>query len=458
MAIVRGNDSSEWIDWPRTTDNADTVYGYGGVDRIYGHAGNDLIFGGTEGDWLYGMGDNDTLKGGGGADHLYGGSGIDTAGYDDSSAGVYVDLSTGYGSWGDADGDVLNSIENLSGSAYLDRLIGNDGANTLFGSGGDDGLFGGRGADTLNGGSGTDYASYYDEDLTEGVFVSLVTGRGIGGNAEGDRLISIEDLQGSTLVDVLVGNEGPNHFYGLNGNDSLKGGGGVDTLEGESGDDILDGGSDADHMIGRDGNDTYYVDNASDEVIERGGWGTDTVRASVSYALTAGADVETLTTTDDNGTAGLTLTGNASGNTVRGNNGNNVINGGDGNDTLIGLGGQDSFLFDTPLDDEIIVDPDTNVDRITDFNVTNDTIRLDATIFSSSLTPDNSVAGSQFHVGAAAGDVNHRIIYNNATGAVLYDSDGTGTTPHIQFATLSAGLADLTDPDPLTNFDFFVIA
>jgi len=54
-------------------------------------------------------------------------------------------------------------------------------------------------------------------------------------------------------------------------------------------------------------------------------------------------------------------------------------------------------------------------------------------------------------IGAAAQDANDRIIYNNATGALLYDSDGVGGIAAIQFATLSTGLA-------LTNLDFFVVA
>jgi serralysin len=137
---------------------------------------------------------------------------------------------------------------------------------------------------------------------------------------------------------------------------------------------------------------------------------------------------------------------------VRGNAGANVLNGGDGNDELTGLGGEDLFLFNTPLDATF------NVDTITDFNVADDTIRLDATIFSSGLTSNNSVASSQFIVGTAALDANHRIIYDNASGDVFYDSDGTGPTAAIRFARLSAGLSDPTDLDPLTNFDFFVIA
>ena len=60
-----------------------------------------------------------------------------------------------------------------------------------------------------------------------------------------------------------------------------------------------------------------------------------------------------------------------------------------------------------------------------------------------------SVAGSQFVIGPAAQDAGDRIIYNDATGAVYYDSDGTGAAAAIQFAELSPGLA-------LTNHDFFV--
>jgi len=447
MAIVHGTDSSE------TLDAADGVTNNG--DEINGHGGED---------WIHGLGGNDLLKGGGGGDHLFGGDGIDTASYLDSASGVTVYLDA-VGFHGSAQGDTLSGIENLAGSNHDDELFGTNapntlwgmdgedwlealgGVDTLYGGDGNDFLRGGSGADTINGGDGLDMAAYTLSGV--GVYVSLISDLGFGGEAERDTLISIESLGGSWHDDLLVGDDGPNELAGLAGNDTLKGGGGADTLRGDRGSDTLVGGRN---------DDTYYIDNpnnvdiANDIITELSGEGNDRVFVSASYTLNEGADVETLTINPTYPTVDINLTGNSSGNVVRGNDGDNVINGRQGNDELIGLGGQDWFLFDTPLDAM------WNVDTITNFSVVDDTIRLDDDIFSSALTPGSSVASSQFVVGTAALEDTDRIIYDNTTGDVFYDGDGTGPTAAIRFARLSAGLADPTDLDPLTNFDFFVIA
>ena len=114
------------------------------------------------------------LRGGVGADDLGGDAGVDTVSYYSSSVGVVVDLATGKGSGGEAQGDLLYNVENLSGSQGNDSLYGNAGANVLQGWGGADVLRGGAGADRLDGGAGIDTASYYNG--TTGVVVSLASG------------------------------------------------------------------------------------------------------------------------------------------------------------------------------------------------------------------------------------------------------------------------------------------
>lgn len=93
------------------------------------------------------MGGNDLLRGGAGSDQLDGGNGVDTVTYTDSATGVTVNLATGVGAAGDAEGDSFTNIENLNGSTGADTLIGNASANVLNGWAGKDVLTGGAGAD-----------------------------------------------------------------------------------------------------------------------------------------------------------------------------------------------------------------------------------------------------------------------------------------------------------------------
>jgi Ca2+-binding RTX toxin-like protein len=111
--------------------------------------GNDALRGNALKNRLVGMRGDDRLEGGGAGDVLQGGSGADTAAYARSTARVEVDLRSGRGIGGDAQGDVLRGIENLVGSRFGDKLIGNGGSNRLDGGGGNDVLVGGYGADTF---------------------------------------------------------------------------------------------------------------------------------------------------------------------------------------------------------------------------------------------------------------------------------------------------------------------
>ena len=125
----------------------DIIFGGGGADVLHGEAGNDAITGGAEGDELWG---------GAGADILDGAGNNDWARYDDSPAGVTVNLVTGTGTGGDAQGDILSSIEFLWGSAFADTLTGDAGVNIIRGGAGDDLIRGGGANDIMEGFAGLD--------------------------------------------------------------------------------------------------------------------------------------------------------------------------------------------------------------------------------------------------------------------------------------------------------------
>jgi len=83
-----------------------------------------------------------SITGGRGADTIHSGDGSDTASYSSSTNGVRVNLSTNVNSGGDAQGDKLSQIENLSGSNRGDTLTGDSRTNVLHGHGGNDTLNG----------------------------------------------------------------------------------------------------------------------------------------------------------------------------------------------------------------------------------------------------------------------------------------------------------------------------
>ena len=264
---------------------------------IDGTSGNDLIDGAhtalnqplpTAGaDTINGLAGNDVISGLGGADWMDGGAGIDTASYAASTSGVTVSLMTGTGSGGDAEGDTLTNIENLTGSNFDDTLEGNAGNNKLVG---------GLGTDTVS------YANAASGANGVGVTVNLsLTSAQNTITAGTDTLSGFENLTGSQFNDTLTGTTAANVLTGLGGNDMLNGGAG------------------ADRMLGGTGNDTYVVDNVGDVVTETR-WRWDRYDSVVDQllALPTLAFVENLTLT---GTAAISGTGNDLDNILIGNSG-----------------------------------------------------------------------------------------------------------------------------------------
>ena len=345
--ILNGGAGNDYLDGGAGND---TLNGGSGNDTLDGGTGNDTLNGGSGNDTLDGGTGNDTLDGGSGNDTLNGGDGDDTASYA-NGFGVEVDLrmitaQTLNPSFSQR--DTLISIENLTGSAYNDHLIGNSGANVLIGGDGDDTLNGGAGSDTLDGGDGNDTVSYVGHST--GVSATMLF-RIQNAQLE-DELRNIENITGSAHDDFLTGGAGGNTLNGRAGADALRGLDGDDELNGGSGDDILSGGDGDDTLNGGDGDDILY-DNSS----SYGDGGNDT--------LNGGSGNDTL----DGGTGNDTLDGGS---------GNDTLDGGTGNDTLTGGGGNDTFKFETGF----------GADTITDFTRDSDTLDFSGMAMTLSFNAD----------------------------------------------------------------------
>ncbi len=130
--------------------------------------------------------------------------------------------------------------QHISGGSFKDRLSGLGGDDVLEGRGGGDGLDGGLGSDT---------ASY--DHAESGVTANLATPAKNKGDAKEDSYVSVENLEGSSFGDTLVGNGLANRISGHGGNDRLSGLAGADVLIGNGGADWLRGGTGPDRFVYR---------------------------------------------------------------------------------------------------------------------------------------------------------------------------------------------------------------
>ena len=307
-------------------------------DMLMGGMDDDILWGGMGDDDLRGGAGNDRLIGGPGADTLNGGPGMDIASYTDSPSGVHVDMRTDFVDrdddrepirGGDAEGDMLASIEVIWGSDFGDEIWGTHAHNELYGNGGSDNIRGERGNDLLRGG---------DDD---------------------------DQLWGMDGMDTLYGDMGVDSLDGGAHNDMLFGGMDQDILSGGSGDDILEGGPDADDLRGDThvllGDTAAYTMSPEAVMVDlrqqtdptkpapMGGdamgdtlMGIENLRGSMYNDVLTGTermlaeDGETVVYTGNN-----RLFGNMGDDMLKGRSGNDTLHGGKGNDTLYGGDGDD---------------------------------------------------------------------------------------------------------------------
>jgi len=369
---------------------SNTIINRGTIDgRIFLGAKNDLYDGrgGTiTGDVYLGHGDDTAYGGAGdetfitgiGKNFLDAGDGIDTL---IATAPSTIDLRlTGRQQTSEDSWDIIRNVENLSGSIFNDRFIGNAAANNLTGNDGNDTLDGYDGNDLLNGGAGNDL---------------LVGGAGsdtaVFSGRFSDYTISVAESGTITITDNRSAGDGIDHLGGI------------------------------EFALFSDRIFTLPTPSAPSPAIET------TLPADSSTPVPAVAP----STAVMSPAKSHSFRGGKKADTFAGEGGHDYLNGGLGNDTLTGGDGQDTFAFSCKLSAK-------NVDLITDFQHADDSLSLSKAVFGK--IQKGMLSKGAFWVGAKAHDKTDRIVYNEKTGALSYDADGSGTKyAAIKFAQLKAG-------------------
>jgi Ca2+-binding RTX toxin-like protein len=347
---------------------SDTLIGNTGNDELEGDSGNDTLLGGEGTDELNGEDGDDTLDGGPGSDTMSGGTSSDEADYASRVAAVTVRFNGSADDGESGEGDNVSvDIEQVNGGAGGDTIVGGtgafavnnlffgnggadslqggDGVDQLFGGGADDSILGGNdldilggeagndlldgglGGDFLDGGDGTDTADYSSRVFPVAVNLGVAGGDGQAG--EGDDVFgSVENINGGSGSDTLIGNLSANFLVGGAGNDTLTGADGNDTFDGGAGRDVMNGGAGVDRAL--------YSSRTTAVTVDLDGVADDGVGGELDNVQ---ADVEDLT----GGSGNDALTGDADANSILGGGGNDVLDGRAGNDSLNGQDGDDTL-------------------------------------------------------------------------------------------------------------------
>jgi Ca2+-binding RTX toxin-like protein len=185
---------------------ADSIVGTAGSNDLVGLGGDDGLGGGAGNDRLNGGDGDDSLNGGAGADRLDGGNGRDEISYNGAGSAVTVNLATGVGTRGDAQGDTYFGIEDVTSSNFDDVIIGNAGNNILSGSGGNDTLVGGAGQDRLIAFSGHDTLTGDSNGI---VAADTFVFRTAWSSSQSGSATITDFQQGVDKIDLMVGTHHP---------------------------------------------------------------------------------------------------------------------------------------------------------------------------------------------------------------------------------------------------------
>lgn len=327
----------------------------GGNDCLEGGPGNDQFIQGAEPQ---------------GADVQIGNTGADLSDYSARSGAVAVSLD-GVAN----DGDIAtNEGDNVGGLATTCRpltIIVNPPQTNFFFI---DDIDGGVLTDAPVAGPAPSFCTPVQDPVTGAFFTDCGPGETLGGDQSPLVEVDVENVNGGSGNDELIGDKTGNVLHGNGGNDLVSGGAASDQLFGDAGDDTLRGGDGNDTIDGGEGTNTadYASAGAGGVGVQVNlttgtatGEGNDTLKAiqnvngsSFDDSLKGDANDNTLNgaggedniagnagnDTINGGGAADQLSGQAGDDKIRGAQGNDAMQGGSGNDSLQGGQGKDTIL------------------------------------------------------------------------------------------------------------------
>lgn len=378
-------DGAEMVGTGNALVNRLESLGTGSVTQLFGLGGDDVLVGG---------GGTNRLDGGTGADLMIGGTGDTEYAVDDANDRVVALAQGGH--------DTVRSTINFTLGEFMEDLVleegsatlggGNDLPNEITGNSNDNILDGGGGADVLRGGGGDDILLgtqgqdyLFGDDGRDQLFGSDTSNLLNGGNGadlmvggKGDDSYVVDDVDdvlvedaeagtdsvfavidytlqgdfenlamlgygltgiGNSLDNVILGREGGESLYGLDGDDLLDAGAGIGVLlDGGAGRDTLISTRGSASLVGGEGDDLYKVSTGDVSLVEYAGGGYDRVLLDAGPFQTVGLylaeNVEELDASASGGNLYIQASGDD--NLILGGAGNDQISGGSGNDRIDG--------------------------------------------------------------------------------------------------------------------------
>lgn len=291
-----------------------------GSVTLDGGGGTDVLIGGSgANNFVNNQGGQTTIVGGAGTNafnltpsgfvSLVDSGGDDDLNFSTASTGITIDLTQSGGTGQNVDGvgfvvALTGTFENVTGTSFQDKVVGNDANNLIFGGLGIDEIIGGGGDDIIFGGTSTTLGGTADADSSNDII--------FGG-------LGIDQIDGGSGDDIIFG--GTSTTLGGatdvdSSNDLIFGGIGTDQIDGGRGDDIIFGGTASGANDADTGNDLIFGGLGIDQI--DGGGGDDIIFGGTNSTLGGTADAD------------------ASNDIIFGGIGTDQIDGGRGDDIIFG--------------------------------------------------------------------------------------------------------------------------